>query len=204
MTVNAPGAGTPTGNVTVSDGVDSCNAPVATGQCTVTLNTTGTRTLTATYPGDTNFNTSDDTESHQVCASSLVTTAADSGAGSLRQVIAAACEGATVTFDAAGVFATPQTITLTSGELLIDKNLTVNAGSSQVTVSGNNASRVFNVNAGKAFTIIGLTISGGQTAGSGGGIVNNGTLTVVSSTLSGNTAGTDGGAISASASCDQP
>ena len=200
VTVTAPGAGTPTGDVTVSDGVDSCTAPAATGQCTLALNTTGTRTLTATYPGDTNFNASDVTESHQVCQSSLVTTAADSGAGSLRQIIAAACDGAAITFDSAGVFATPQTIALTSGELVIDRNLTVNAGSSQVTVSGNNASRVFNVNAGKAFTIIGLTISGGQNAGSGGGIVNDGTLTVVDSTLSGNNAGTDGGAISASAS----
>ncbi len=66
VTVNTPGAGTLTGNVTVSDGVDSCNAPVATGQCTVTLSTVGTRTLTATYPGDSNFNMSSDNETHEV------------------------------------------------------------------------------------------------------------------------------------------
>ncbi len=47
----APGGGTPTGNVTVSDGVDSCTATVAAGQCTLTLNTLGARTLTATYTG---------------------------------------------------------------------------------------------------------------------------------------------------------
>ncbi|MBK9940225.1 MAG: Ig-like domain repeat protein [Kouleothrix sp.] len=58
VAVNAPGAGTPTGNVTVSDGVDSCTATVATGQCSITLTTAGARTLTATYPGDSNFNTS--------------------------------------------------------------------------------------------------------------------------------------------------
>ena len=46
----------PTGNVTVSDGVDSCTGTVAAGTCNITLTTTGARTLTATYAGDTNFN----------------------------------------------------------------------------------------------------------------------------------------------------
>ncbi|HLO33280.1 MAG TPA: Ig-like domain repeat protein [Anaerolineales bacterium] len=56
VSVNAPGAGTPTGNVTVSDGVDSCTGTVAAGTCNITLTTSGARTLTATYPGDSNFN----------------------------------------------------------------------------------------------------------------------------------------------------
>jgi hypothetical protein len=50
--------GTPTGNVTVGDGVDSCQASVAVGTCNVTLTTSGPRTLTAAYDGDTNFATS--------------------------------------------------------------------------------------------------------------------------------------------------
>src|SRR6185369_1735966 len=154
-TVNNPGAGTPTGNVTVtvSGGAETCSAPVATQQCSLVLNATGLRTITATYAGDTNFNTSSDTEDHTVCGSSIVTSTADSGAGSLRQTIANACDGATITFDAA-VFATPQTITLTTGEILVDKNLTINGGTSQVTLSGNNASRVFNVAAGKTVGIV--------------------------------------------------
>jgi hypothetical protein len=44
--------GTPTGNVTVSDGVDSCTgtaAGVGSGTCTLALTTVGNRTLTATY-----------------------------------------------------------------------------------------------------------------------------------------------------------
>ena len=200
VTVNSPGAGTPTGNVTVTDGVDSCNAPVATGQCSITLNTTGLRTLTATYPGDTNFNTSSDTEDHTVCGSSLVTTTADSGAGSLRQTIANACDGATINFDAAGVFATPQTITLTSGEILINKNLTINGGISQVTVSGG-TSRAFHVASGKTVGIVRLTISGSHPVSvDGGAILNDGALTIVSSTLSGNISDIDGGAISTTAS----
>jgi len=55
VAVTAPGTGTPTGNVTVSDGVDSCMATVAAGSCQLALSTVGMRTLTATYAGDTNF-----------------------------------------------------------------------------------------------------------------------------------------------------
>jgi DNA-binding beta-propeller fold protein YncE len=61
-------SGTPTGSVTVSDGVDSCTGTVESGICTITLTTPGTRTLTATYAGDANFNGSSDTELHQVNA----------------------------------------------------------------------------------------------------------------------------------------
>ncbi len=42
--------------MTVSDGVDSCTGTVAAGTCTITLTTSGSRTLTATYAGDSNFN----------------------------------------------------------------------------------------------------------------------------------------------------
>ena len=201
VTVNSPGAGTPTGNVnvTVSGGVETCSAPVATGQCSLVLNTTGTRTITATYAGDTNFNTSLDTEDHQVCGDAIVTTTADSGAGSLRQIIANACEGTTITFDSAGVFATPQTITLTTGQIPIDKSLTINAGTSQVTVSGNDASRIFSISSGKTVGIIGLTFSAGAGAPDGGAILNDGALTIVNSTLTDNAATADGGAISTTA-----
>jgi len=58
--------GTPTGIVTVSDGVDSCTGTVATGTCELTLTTPGARTFTATYAGDASFNASSDTEPHQV------------------------------------------------------------------------------------------------------------------------------------------
>ena len=58
VAVTAPGAGTPTGNVTVSDGAASCTATVAAGTCNLTSTTTGPKTLTATYAGDGNFTTS--------------------------------------------------------------------------------------------------------------------------------------------------
>ena len=55
VTPTAPGAGTPTGNVTVGDGVNTCVAAVGLGGCSVTLNTVGVRPLTASYVGDANF-----------------------------------------------------------------------------------------------------------------------------------------------------
>lgn len=66
VTVNAPGSGTPTGNVTVSDGTDSCTGTVAAGTCSLTSTTAGAKTLTATYAGNSNFNTSSGTTSHTV------------------------------------------------------------------------------------------------------------------------------------------
>ena len=56
VAVSAPGAGTPTGTVTVSDGINSCMGTVAAGQCSLFLNTAGLRTLTATYSGNASFN----------------------------------------------------------------------------------------------------------------------------------------------------
>jgi hypothetical protein len=58
VTVDPPGSGTPTGNVTVTDGTDSCTGTVAAGTCSITLTTVGSRMLTATYAGDANFNAS--------------------------------------------------------------------------------------------------------------------------------------------------
>ena len=68
VAVNAPGAGTPTGNVvvTVSGGAETCTGTVAAGTCAITLTSTGARTLTATYAGDANFTGSSDTEPHTV------------------------------------------------------------------------------------------------------------------------------------------
>jgi hypothetical protein len=76
VTVNAPGSGTPTGNVTVSDGTDSCTGTVVAGTCSITLTTAGARSLTATYAGDTNFNTSTSTPStpHTVDKADTTTT----------------------------------------------------------------------------------------------------------------------------------
>ncbi len=122
-----------------------------------------------------------------------VTSNADSGVGSLRQAIIESCDGSTITFNMSQVVSP---ITLTSGELVIDKNLTISGpGAAQLTVSGNNASRVFNINPGKTVTLSGLTIANGNVTSngfpndSGGGIVNDhGALTVSNCVLNNNKA----------------
>ncbi len=50
-----PGAGTPTGDVTVSNGSQECTGTVAAGNCTITFSAPGTTNFTATYEGDTNY-----------------------------------------------------------------------------------------------------------------------------------------------------
>lgn len=66
--VQSPG-GTPTGNVRVSsDDGASCSTTVAAGECTLAPTGVGTRTLTAAYSGDTQFEASADTEGHRVDA----------------------------------------------------------------------------------------------------------------------------------------
>jgi hypothetical protein len=75
VSVQTPGSGTPTGNVTVSDGTASCTGTVATGSCSLTSTTAGAKTLIATYAGDSNFNGSTSAGApHQVNKASTTTT----------------------------------------------------------------------------------------------------------------------------------
>jgi hypothetical protein len=123
----------------------------------------------------------------------IVVSNADSGAGSLRQAIIDACDGSTITFDVNQVVSP---ITLTSGELLINKNLTINGpGANLLTISGNNASRVFNIQAAMTAEISGLSITNGNTASDGGGIVNHGTLTLSASGVANSSSPGSGGGI---------
>ena len=70
------------------------------------------------------------------------------------------------------------TITLTSGELDITQDLTIDGpGAGQLAVSGDDSSEVFNIGSGATVTISGLTITDGN-ASDGGGIANAGTLTL--------------------------
>jgi hypothetical protein len=103
----------------------------------------------------------------------------------------------TVTFDPT-VFNVPRTITLTAGELsLSDTNtsggVTVTGpGANLLTVSGNDASRVFDINGAPA-ALSGLTITGGS-ATSGGGLYNSSSdLSLTNVTISGNSAMGGGG-----------
>jgi hypothetical protein len=131
-------------------------------------------------------------EDRSMLSTLTVTSAADDGtAGTLRALIGAANSGDTIQFtpSLAG-----QTITLTQGELNIGKSLDIEGlGANELTISGNNQSRVFDISVGTAsVTLAGLTISNGLSTYAGGGIYNTGTLTVNSCTVSGNAAYSNG------------
>src|SRR5207244_2529595 len=108
----------------------------------------------------------------------------------LRDAIAKAASGDTITFSVTGK------IYLDSGELVITKNLTINGpGAAQLTISGINKSRGFNISSGFTVALSGLKIANGNPGGTqfGGGIYNKGTLTITNSTLSSNSAFIGGG-----------
>jgi len=105
----------------------------------------------------------------------------------LRQALADANDGDIIGFAVTG------TIGLTSGELLVAKNITISGpGAENLAVNGNANSRVFHIASGKTVTISGLTI----TNGSGGGIYNDhAVLTLNDCTITGNSSSVGSGAI---------
>ena len=125
-------------------------------------------------------------------------TGSPSGDLSLRQAVNLAnALGAaeTITFDPT-VFATPQTITLTQGQLELSDTggiQTITAPAAGVTINGNHAGRDFQVDRGVTASMSGLTIGGGLFSNSGGGIAVYGTATLTDCTISGNSATRGGG-----------
>jgi hypothetical protein len=127
-------------------------------------------------------------------ATFTVTNLFDSGTGSFRQAIFDANTQAGVDeiiFDTGGV---PSTITLTSGALNIADSVNIlGAGANLLTVSGNNTSRIFNINDGGSdildVLISGLTLTDGYTTSSGAAIFNTDeNLSLVDAVITGNTA----------------
>ncbi len=131
----------------------------------------------------------------------------DDGPGSLRDTITISSPGDTMIFSVTG------TIALTSGELVIEKDLRINGpGAGSLQVSGNYGSRVFRVPAGVVAIIsdieiilgyavgpdgaVGAPNQPGQAGapGRGGGIYNAGSLTLLKCFVRGNLAqGSRGG-----------
>src|SRR5438477_907659 len=112
----------------------------------------------------------------------------DSGPGSLRQALADAHNEDTINFDSS---LNGQTITLTSGERVVNKIVSINGpGPTNLAVDANHASRVFHVSDGASAGISGLSIINGSASGLyGGGIYNDhSTLSVINCALSGNSA----------------
>src|SRR5438552_4647389 len=116
--------------------------------------------------------------------------------GTLRCAVVKAVPGDTINFATA-----LGTITLTSGELVIDKDLTISGpGSGNLTITRSAAGgtpefRIFNVTSSTGtITISGLTVSNGL-ALFGGGINNEGSLTLDDCAITGNVAKESGGGV---------
>ncbi|WFB37436.1 choice-of-anchor Q domain-containing protein [Kiritimatiellota bacterium B12222] len=95
-----------------------------------------------------------------------VTTTSNSGAGSLRQAIANAAATDTITFHAS---LSGQTISLTSGELLITKNLSIDASAlpEGIVIDGNNNDRILNYATGTTNSVDSVTFVNGSWAALG-------------------------------------
>jgi hypothetical protein len=121
-------------------------------------------------------------------ATNRVTSLADSSAGSLRRLIADSAPGDSIVFGVTG------TVTLASGKLVVDKDLTImGPGVSSLAISGGG----FQVSGGVHFTLLNLTIANGS-SDSGAGIYNGGGYLSVQNclfarnTANGNPASTNG------------
>src|SRR5450631_1706713 len=115
----------------------------------------------------------------------VVTNIADSGPGTLRSAITNAASGAVITFDPS---LSGATITL-SNTLTINTNLIIDASAlpGGLQINGNGSVQIFNVAYNISVFLNSLTITNGYYfENNGGGIYNNGTLTLTNCTLSGN------------------
>jgi hypothetical protein len=126
-----------------------------------------------------------------------VSSSADTGAGTLRQALVQANGDPRNSY----VIRLPNTlggtITLASA-LSVTGNITiVGPGAGNLTISGNDASRILTVSAGANLIVSGLTLTKGKAAGvnSGGAISNAGSLTLSKVNISASNSAQDGGAI---------
>jgi parallel beta-helix repeat protein len=125
-----------------------------------------------------------------------VTNLNDSGAGSLRDALAAAADGDTIDFQSG----LTGTLTLTTGELKVQDAVTVaGPGSAAITISGNAGGRVFYLNdpdPSAPITISGLTLTGGVTSNEGGAVFNSGEhLTLANMVITQNSSEGRGGGV---------
>ncbi len=189
--------------ITASGGMAPYTFVIASGSLPpgLSLQANGTLSGVATTAGTYNFtvNANSLTECRGSQAYSItetdppstltVTNGNDSGAGSLRDAISAAFSGNTI------VFSGVTTVTLTKQELTVNKDLTIDGGNSGVTITRQSGThgRIFNITAGVTVALNNLAITKGNAPLLGGGILNNGTLTMNNCTVSGNTASQGGG-----------
>ncbi len=158
---------------------------------TITLTPSNTP-IPSNTPPPTATNTPTLTPSNTPIPLPIVTNLNDSGPGSLRGMILSVPPGTTITFAVTG------TITLTSGEILINKALTLQGPNARsLVISGNGASRIFSV-AGVNVSMSGLTLSNSNASGNGGAInQTGGSLNLSNVAITASHANGSGGCVSA-------
>ena len=130
-------------------------------------------------------------ESRRLMSVVPVSTMSDDGAGSLRQAVRSAAPDDTIDLTQLS-----GSITLTSGQITIDKSLTLlGGGESALTVSGNDNGHIFSVNPGSTLDVQDMTLTHGMTDTSGGAVLNRGVLQMENVTVSNSNAFLYGGGI---------
>ena len=132
VVVSVTGSGaTPTGSVSVSDGAAGCTITLASGSgsCNLTSTTAGGKTLTASYGGDSNYNSGSDTEAHTVTkAAPTVTITSDSPDPS------SVGQSYSIGVSVSGAGATP-TGSVSVSDGAVSCNITLSAGSGSCSLS---------------------------------------------------------------------
>ena len=164
-------------------------------------------------PGGINAGPTVDIGAYEASSSYLVTTTVDEvGYGTLRSAIEwanvsfndnpanlASPAPNTVTFDSAGLFSSPRTLSLIGTTLDFTNTTTpeeiLGTGLTNFTISGANVTQLFNISPDVNVTLSSMTITQGAAA-VGGAIDNAGTLMLANDLVSKNTATVGGGAIS--------
>ena len=124
-------------------------------------------------------------------------TADDGSVGTLRWAIGQADVATTPTTIDFNLGNTRQTITLSQGELHLAHStelITIaGPGTSLLRIDGHNTSRVFEIDPTVAASLSGLAITGGSAGDKGGGVYNQGTVTLTGCNISGGSAQYGGG-----------
>ncbi|MGB3080590.1 MAG: hypothetical protein WBB31_16030, partial [Saprospiraceae bacterium] len=107
-------------------------------------------------------------------SATMVTNTNDNGGGSLRNVILSAVSGSTITFSPV---LSGDTIKLTSGEIVINKDLIISGpGIMNLTISGNFTSRIFHLLTGHNLTIANMSLKNASALLNGGALFVEGNL----------------------------
>jgi len=144
----------------------------------------GVHTITYTFTSTDGCGATGTVNINVAPSETIVMNTNDAGPGSLRAVMTSPCVGDTVFFDAglAG-----ETISLTSGEIVVAKDVVIQGlGIDMITISGNDASRIFNIESGLDVVVNDLALINGYSLTNGGAIWNKGDLRIKDVRLEGN------------------